>query len=80
MMWNRVALIQFANCFNLNTCGVIYVRNHETILLQEGLNGNLCKYEDTTDLFKLENGRSTPGCLTAQSAIRLSLLSRLIAH
>ena len=29
---------------------------------------------------KLKNGRSTPGCLTVQSAIWLSLLRRLSAH
>ena len=30
-------------------------------------------------MLKLENGRSTPGCFTAQSAIRPSLLRRLVA-
>ena len=29
---------------------------------------------------ELENGRSTPGCLGVQSAIRQSLLRRLVAH
>ena len=33
-----------------------------------------------TELWELENGRSTPGCLTVQSAIQLSLLRRLVAH
>ena len=31
-------------------------------------------------LMKLENGRSTPGCLTVQSAIRPSVLKRLFAY
>ena len=30
--------------------------------------------------FQLENGHSTPGCLTVQAAMRPSLLRRLVAH
>ena len=33
-----------------------------------------------SQLIQLENGRSTPGCLTVQSAIRPSVLRRLFAY
>ena len=36
--------------------------------------------EFMTQQEKLENGRSTPGCLTVQSAIRPSALRRLFAY
>ena len=67
------------SCFMVHCCGVwndLYIERSARCCSPH------CKDEtvELLHLLKLENERSTPGCLIVQSAIRLSLLRRLFAH